>query len=99
MKPDAFEEILRLASQELKGDHAFMVEAMNLRSKALEFVSDDLRDSREFMLAALSSAGVSKSLSIASPKLWTDHGFMLTAVRQELLDTTKSTKSGHQGRD
>lgn len=72
---------------ELYADHTFMLKAVHeIGSKMLKLASPELREDREFMLAAAACCPPREALQYASDKLLKelcgDHNFMLKAVQQ-----------------
>ena len=75
-------EALRWASDELRGDRAIAMTAVEHFSFALKWVSDELRGDREVVSAAINNSDY-HAMQWASEDLRSDREFMLAAVRQD----------------
>ena len=73
-------DLLKYASDELKGDRDFMLEAVKQKYSSLPYASEQLRGDRDFMLEAVKQD--SSALEYASVQLRGDRDLVLEAVKQ-----------------
>ncbi|MBS9775890.1 MAG: DUF4116 domain-containing protein [Fusobacterium sp.] len=97
-----YTSILEYVSKKLREDKEIIMEAVNLKGKALKYASDRLKDDKEVVLAAVKQNG--SSLEYASERLKDDReivnlavkesGFALNYASQRIKDNLKLLEIG-----
>eukprot|EP00928_Gymnodinium_smaydae_P054827 TRINITY_DN38530_c0_g1_i1.p1 TRINITY_DN38530_c0_g1~~TRINITY_DN38530_c0_g1_i1.p1 ORF type:complete len:319 (-),score=47.38 TRINITY_DN38530_c0_g1_i1:51-1007(-) len=84
------------ASDELRDDHKFMLAAVKLEGRLLQFASEDLRNNLEIVMAAVGQTKL--AFQYASAELQMDRGVRIAAgeasLRERIEDTTEAYTIG-----